>query len=304
MCKNFLGSVITIQKFLFCMCLVVCSELCSMGSLSDYVMGTIITHNTDHSMDRILAMVSKLCNKTIEDYYRLDKKRIESWMQEKKVAIIPTHASWNKDFTQCSWIRTKPSFLRKKMQLTVLGVLDKNIIMRKKVWDDYVCSAIEESECPFFDEEENRACCYGYGYITNPYHNPDSDYLFLNHTCERRIIEYSLSLNGQSKRKSCFLVLGKDNNLYNLSDLLNFPVLLKAILKSTSGYESVVNTEVLQIYTLSLRPIPDDYRLYKKCLSLDSLDYESYGQLPDRLRTKVEKQHQEQQRTKTMFHKQ
>ena len=205
MYKQILDSLLLGQKYLLFMGMMVCISLCGMDGRDVIFKEVIIPQlngvkSTDRSwiyyhgqeMLRNLAVVNTVLNKEIENNYRPAKKRIEQWIQEKKIPVIPEKISWNRYFTKCAWIKIRPSFLRKKLELTLLDAADKEIIVRQKTWDNYIGLAVEDMDRPVFSGGSYMVYFYGYGYtFFDPYHG------------DRRVIEYSLWSDGTAKNKSC-----------------------------------------------------------------------------------------------------
>jgi hypothetical protein len=312
MYKQFSGSLIIMQLLSFVMSAMISSPLRCMDSIHTEARHDIIAYqiipNADCRMQRTLAVLNKAYNKIIEEHYRLDKKCIERWMQEKNVPVAREKIFWNKDFTKCSWIRVRPWWLRNKLEITLLGVsADKNVIMKKKAWDDYTCAAIEESERPFFGQEGNAVYLYGYGYITSSFKNSCYANSFytrdscLQYSCKQSVIEYSLSFNGGAKTKGCYFGLENGDIIYNFFCLLNFPSLLKAFFNSTVVAEYDDNGEWVKRYALSRVNIPDDYTSYKKYFLEGHGNYESYDNLDYVIKNAIDNKYAQQQREKKMI---
>lgn len=303
--KQFSG-LITVQLMSFFMSAMISSPLHCMDSihteaLHDIIVYQIIPH-ADCRMQRTLAVLNKTYNKIIEEHYRPDKKRIECWMQKKGTPLVCEKTFWNKDFTKCSWIRVRPWWLRNKLEITLLGVSNEQVIMKKKAWDDYTCAAIEERARPFFGQEGDVVCLYGYGYITSSFKNEfyanDS---CLQYSCNQSVIEYSLSFNGEAKNKGCYFSVGNLDCIYNFFCLLNFPSLLKAFFNSTVVDEYYDKGELVKLYTLSRVNIPDDYTSYKEYFLESYGNYESYNTLDYVIRNAIDKRYAQQQRDKNMI---
>jgi hypothetical protein len=308
MYKQFSGSLIIMQLLSFFMSAMISSPLRCMDSIHTEALHDIIAYqiipNADYRMQRTLAVLNKTYNKIIEEHYRPDKKRIERWMQKKGTPLVCEKTFWNKDFTKCSWIRVRPWWLRKKLEITLLGVsADKNVIMKKKAWDDYTCAAIEGEERPFFWQEGNAVYLYGYGYITSSFKNEfNTDGPCLNYSSNLSVIEYSLSFNGESNMKGCYFNVGSfDRIIYNFFCLLNFPSLLKAFFNSIAVNEYYNNGELVKLYALSQVNISDDYTSYKKYFLESYGNYESYDNLDYVIKNAIDKKYAQQQREKKMI---
>ncbi len=292
-----------LQLLLFFICSVKCSLLHGMLSVESaenkYVLwSTIITSLPRDAYDthRTLALVNKEYNKIIEERYRPDKKRIEKLMLQRGTPILPGQVSWNKDFSKCAWVTIGKTCLynRQKLKLTLVG-LDRNrdIIIVNGKCGGYKSPVIDDQTCPFFDTE-GGIFCYGIGDIKSSFNNG------YNSSYNNAVIEYSLSFDGEIKNKRCVLNVG--NCLCGLENglVINFPVLLKAFLRSTEVYESSITTYGIAgncYYMINHVVIPEDYKTFKKHAFFDS-GHLSYDDLPKMLRDAIDKQYEEQQREK------
>ena len=153
---------------LFSCCMIMYAPL--LGMNNDFVLKEIVVHNVGHDMQRQFAMLSKTFNKIVEDTYRPKKKMIEEVLRHEKPTITG-FLSWNKDFSRCAWATFFDNVIyidspdRKKLQLTLVGLINKNYIKSSSSsWDIRgTCyhPVFEDNIRPFFDKE-GRACFYNY----------------------------------------------------------------------------------------------------------------------------------------------
>ena len=274
------------QRFLFFVCAAVCPLLHGMED----VMGNNKSFNNDYREQRTIAMLSKTCNKMIEDNYRPDKKHIEWWMWAQGTPITRGEVSWNKDFSKCAYASIEPITIesdKKQLKLILIGLDDqRNLVTIRGRWNNYMF--------PVFDEivfnKEGGIYFYASGHC-NLYHSPGGIFM-----------EYSLGFDGTIDNKRCFIETEKEtvNDLmeketvycaHDFHRLLNLPVLLKAFLQSTKvcEYPDFAVDKVHKAYCLSGVIIPDDYQLYKKHPVLSFLAYDSYDRLPAGFKNVIEK---------------
>jgi hypothetical protein len=240
----------------------------------------------NYDAHRAIAVLSKKDNKFIEDRYRQDKKHIKQLLQDNCSIMVPEHISWNKNFSACAWrtVEHKPSRLgEKKLILTSVG-WDKNREINIKIgtWKGYEYPAIDDQRYLFFDNE-GTIFYYGYGRY--------------DIGCHPTILEYSLNIDGEVKHKRCRLVCSMFSDDYN--KVLNFPVLLKAILGSTQTREFVDYPTSEKIYEIKGITIPDDYKTFKPYIfRKNKNNCSSYDQLDNNLKKAIDGRYAEQQREK------
>jgi hypothetical protein len=258
------------RSFLLFICLVVCPSLHCMEQVPNDIQKIIVSY-VDYRMQRTLAQVDKAYNKLIEEHHRPCKKRIEDLMLEKKTPLIRGEVSWNKDFTRCAWVTigTVPKdknkwYLpeRKSLCLSLVGLSDDGkIIEQYLLRNGFYFPAIEGNMRPFFDKDGN-AFFHSY-----------ADVLIGPDYCREMttsIIKFTISIKGGISTNRCFIGL-KENDYkgYDFYYILNFPVLLKALLQSKKmkthgrrledGYD-----EAAKYYDISGVIIPEDYKTYKE----------------------------------------
>ncbi len=313
------------MPLLFFICSVKCSLLHGMLSVENadnkYILWNfIITSLPRDAYDthRTLALVNKAHNKIIEEHYRPDKKRIEKLMLQKGTPIIPGQVSWNKDFSKCAWVTigTVPKdknewYLpeRKSLRLSLVGLCDDgNIIEQYLIRNGFYFPAIEGNMRPFFDE-------YG-----NAFFHSYADVLIGSNYCKemtKSIIKFTISIKGGTSTSRCFIQLGEnDYTGYDFYYILNFPVLLKALLQSkkVATHGRMLEDggdDAAQYYDISGAIIPKNYKMYKerpffkddegaRARYIDTLcDHNicrlDYIGLPEKLRKAIDKKYAEQQ---------
>jgi hypothetical protein len=269
-------NTITLHVWLFLMLSMQSVSLHSMLSVSnnDNFLWEVIAHNLSHGnyeAHRTFARINVGCNKAIEDNYRSDKKRIELLELEEGTEVF-----WNKNFSRCAWVtfKQKPYYNfdnSKHLELTLIGLnKDRKIVIRRSLREGHIFSVIDNRICPFFDKKGDAFC----------YFNLYKDFL-----------ECSLNFDGTVKQKvNCVGTFGGDFSLY---EVLNFPVLLKAILRSKKIYEYGISRNIYHIDGVT---VPEDYKFFKKYSCCEN--YLSYDQLPNVLRQAIDEQYEEQQREK------
>ena len=245
----------------------------------------------------LLLMLSVQCSLL---HGMLDKDRnkqlVENFTQW-KTCNITGHKSWNKDYSKCAWVHYDiDSPDEKKLQLTLVGLAnkDKNTVTSSSfVWQGFRFPVFEDDICPFFDKDE-RACFYGYG-------ESGSCDLMKYFT-----VEYSIDLDGKEERYRCQCVMPhKAFTLHYPTPFFNFPVLLKALLQSTSVEIKKEDADSLKLYHTQGVMLPEDYKTFKQHIGLQQFEKsmkssaystnDSYEDLSECIKTALNKKYEEQQ---------
>ncbi|HEX4068720.1 MAG TPA: hypothetical protein VHX42_01355, partial [Candidatus Babeliales bacterium] len=221
-------------------------------------------------------------NKFIEDRYRQDKKRIETYIKEKFETIEPLSIigtkSCNKGFNAYAWVMYTGNITNaKNLQLNLVSVVNNDIIEKSAVWKGFYFPIFEDNVRPFFDED-GRACFYGYG-VTS--------------TCAGTFpsfAQYCLDCDGNPKcycHYFYYLKHPNDPESYcgrSFLLLLHYPVLLKAFLQSKVMYitgGSGCHPDWEKEYHLTGVTLPADYKTFKKRIELEQLEKGLYRGIYD-----------------------
>ena len=211
-------------------------------------------------VQRTWARVNRTYNKIIEDRYRPDKKRIDEYIQKKKIFEITDTFLWNKDFTRCAWV--KGDFKQRSFYLNLLAMdRNNNVKLKAARWDGmryYI-------DKPFF--QDGAICMHGYGWNQHhPYHWQVNRYS-LNFDYRER--------DDNKKISACWIAYINNDGLNCFLDLryfLEYPIFLRAILKSKkciihSQKVSWSFTETLSYcsYFIERAMIPENYKKYLPC---------------------------------------
>jgi hypothetical protein len=212
------------------------------------------------------------------------KERIEDFIQRKTISVTGSQV-WNKDHSKCAWVTfdTHASYA-KGLQLTVVGLVDdgKRIVSSSCVWQNFYFPVFEDEIRPWFNKD-GRACFYGYG---NREDQSDQNGGFVG--------EYSIDVDGTAEHYECICHIRSwsisTDSFVTLKGLLDFPILIKALLQSTEVFKRQFDDGDRKAFYPEPSSFPYNFKKYREHVGLEKIEgpldelYKSYDALPMKLR--------------------
>lgn len=303
-------SLIKVSMLLFTLCSMYCLSLNGMEIIEDDLRESafpIIALNQPHNVRErycLFYFVNKACNESVESSCKIEKKLIEKHIQDNKIEVnLPVigKRSWNYQLNQCAWVSYNTlSTHPKKLRLTLAGRVDDKTIVNTADFNGFGFPVFEDKIYPSFDQS-GQAVFYGYGKTTS------------DHGKAFAVAQYCADINGVKKRSRCFF--GFDHPTQpnarvsnNLSMLLQYPVLLQAVLQSTSVSVLVKGAgshDSQKIYVIDGVTLPENYKEFKKSFLLEQMEklckkclyrnFKSYDSLPGNVKKGIDDHYQKQQ---------
>lgn len=242
----------------------------------------------------VMMTMQSLSLHSMEIIEKPQKERIENFICRKTVSVTGSQA-WNKDCSKCAWVTFDNNAPHaKSLQLTVVGLVDngKHVVSNIRSWQDFYFPVFADDVRPCFDKD-GRACFYGYG---NKEGKSDLEFNFVG--------EYSIDVDGTAEHCECIFHIRSCSMKYDyfrrFAELLNFPVLIKALLQSTKVFKREFKDGWRKAFCPEPSNFPKDFKMYKEHLGLEKLEdkqevdelnqYESYYDLPMKVRAAFEVQ--------------
>ncbi|HEX4068718.1 MAG TPA: hypothetical protein VHX42_01345 [Candidatus Babeliales bacterium] len=217
---------------------------------------------------------------------------IQQLLSQKKMQIIPDNLSWKEDYSKCVWAAPKSSISDvKKLELTLVTLHEnEDIDVKEGIYNLYRWPAIK-GDRPFFNNE-GGVSYFIVGNIvsyTNRYKDDDAYLGYFN-----TVIECKMNNDGEIKSRKCYIGCDESKFGFPLSDLLNLPKLLKAIVQSTKVHDYIDYGIPSTVFMLDGVIIPKDYTEVTEH-ALSEYGCSSYDTLPTELKKHIDAQFAKQQ---------
>lgn len=267
--------------------------LYGMNNIYDFAFKQVILLNSISNgtyaiIDRRLAMLNSEYNAIIEKDYRPEKKCIEQLMQENGTPLVHEKISWNKNFTECAWgnIQQNSENNMKSLEFIVVGLLDKQLLIKSDIWPYFRFFAAGDKARPIFNDKGDVSIIMYADFKMN-----DNSSIVDN-----GFLKYVIDGNGNSYAKRCLIAVENGDKIFEFNTILNLPQLLQAVLQSTkvSQCKHKDDGDIVELYNIDGVTFLDNYKNFVKHPVFGFINHASYNELPSLLKEAIDKQYQKQ----------
>ncbi len=266
------------------------SFLYGMDNIYDFAFKQVIIPNTIsydiYTIHRTLAVLNSEYNAIIEKNYRPEKKCIEQLMQKNDTPLVHEKISWSKNFSKCAWVTVQQNSNNgiKNLEFTVIGLVDKQLQIKRNKWPYYMFLATGDKTRPIFNDNGEASIVIYAEFEMN-------DNLLETYN---GFLKYSIDAKGNSSTRRCLIEVGNGDKFFEFNTILNLPQLLQAILQSTqvSQRRLTYPGDTVELYNINGVTFPDNYKTFVKHLIFGFINCSAYNDLPFFLREAIDKQYQ------------
>ena len=239
-----------------------------------------------------LVLVDTTYNQLIKKKERVKsrKKCIKNWAAENNVSFIKEQTEWHKHGSVLAHAYVDQRTIGFSLMLECCQLGDGNTVSKKNA--RWAGNYQNESRCRFVDmipylsqplfNDKGHVRCYGIAEIREN----GGEWVNL-------IREYSFfSVNEVAHSMQCMVNLNS-RKLINFISLVEFPVLVKALMNST---HVEISLEGYKVYHLDGAILPNDYQIWKEINGITIVP--SFDKLPDIIRKPLEEHFEKQQEKK------